>query len=187
MDTTEQYGQMNMNLPHDVVSLPSGGKFYKSKKSSIKVGYLTANDENILMSPNMMQSEGLIKTLLKQKIYEPNFNVEELLDGDVQAILLFLRNTAFGTGYRIKTIDPATKKEFETELQLDEINFLKPEIEPNERGLFQFTLPSSEKVVECKFNVFFTVFVFLCFIKEFVTKNNFKLFEIHFKNKSSSS
>jgi len=150
MDTAEQYGQMNMNLPHDVVSLPSGGKFYKSKKSSIKVGYLTANDENILMSPNMMQSEGLIKTLLKQKIYEPNFNVEELLDGDVQAILLFLRNTAFGTGYRIKTIDPVTKKEFETELQLDEINFLKPEIEPNEIGLFQFTLPSSEKVVECK-------------------------------------
>lgn len=150
METAEQYGQMGMNLPHDVVKLPSGGKFYKSKKSSIKVGYLTANDENILMSPNMIQSEGLIKTLLKQKIYEPNFNVEELLDGDVQAILLFLRNTAFGTGYKIKTIDPITKKEFETEVELDEINFMKPEIEPNEKGLFQFTLPSSGKVVECK-------------------------------------
>lgn len=150
METAEQYGQMGMNLPHDVVKLPSGGKFYKSKKSSIKVGYLTANDENILMSPNMIQSEGLIKTLLKQKIYEPNFNVEELLDGDVQAILLFLRNTAFGTGYKIKTIDPITKKEFDTEVELDEINFMKPEIEPNEKGLFQFTLPSSGKVVECK-------------------------------------
>lgn len=150
METAEQYGQMGMNLPHDVVKLPSGGKFYKSKKSSIKVGYLTANDENILMSPNMIQSEGLIKTLLKQKIYEPNFNVEELLDGDVQAILLFLRNTAFGTGYKINTIDPITKKEFETEVELDEINFMKPEIEPNEKGLFQFTLPSSGKVVECK-------------------------------------
>ena len=150
MNTAEQYGQMNMNLPHDVVSLPSGGKFYKNKKSSIKVGYLTANDENILMSPNMIQSEGLIKTLLKQKIYEPNFNVEELLDGDVQAILLFLRNTAFGTGYRIQTIDPVTKKDFETEIQLDEIDFITPELQPDENGLFELKLPSSGKVVQCK-------------------------------------
>jgi len=150
MDTSTQYGQMDMNLPHDVVNLPSGGKFYKNKKSSLKVGYLTANDENILMSPNIIQSEGVIRTLLKQKIYEPNFNVDELLDGDVQAILMFLRNTAFGTSYNIKAIDPITNKEFETKIELDEINFLKPEIEPNERGLFQFTLPSSGKVVECK-------------------------------------
>jgi hypothetical protein len=40
----------NFNLPHDMVILPTGGIFYKSKKKSIKVGYLTANDENYLMS-----------------------------------------------------------------------------------------------------------------------------------------
>jgi hypothetical protein len=34
----------NFNLPHDVVVLPSGGKFYKSKKKSVKIGYLTASD-----------------------------------------------------------------------------------------------------------------------------------------------
>jgi len=150
MDTTEQYGQMNMNLPHDVVKLPSGGKFYKNKKSSIKVGYLTANDENILMSPNIIQSDGIIRTLLKQKIYEPNFNIDELLDGDVQSILLFLRNTAFGTTYKVKTIDPITNKEFEANVELDEIDFIKPELEPNERGLFTLELPSSGKVVECR-------------------------------------
>jgi len=42
MDTTQQYAQQNFSLPHDVVKLPSGGLFYKSKKKSIKVGYLTA-------------------------------------------------------------------------------------------------------------------------------------------------
>ena len=44
------YGQSNFSLPHDVVPLPSQGVFYKNKKKSIKVGYLTANDENILMA-----------------------------------------------------------------------------------------------------------------------------------------
>ena len=43
-------GTENFNLPHDVVQLPSGGIFYKSKKKSLKVGYLTATDENALMS-----------------------------------------------------------------------------------------------------------------------------------------
>ena len=42
-------GTENFNLPHDVVPLPSGGIFYKNKKKSVKVGYLTANDENIIL------------------------------------------------------------------------------------------------------------------------------------------
>ena len=33
MEDSQKYGQMDFNLPHDVVSLPSGGLFYKSKKS----------------------------------------------------------------------------------------------------------------------------------------------------------
>jgi len=33
-----QYAQQEFNLPHDVVKLPSEGKFYKSKKKSVKVG-----------------------------------------------------------------------------------------------------------------------------------------------------
>ena len=41
-------GQAEFNLPHDVIQLPTRGKFYKSKKKAIKVGYLTAADENIL-------------------------------------------------------------------------------------------------------------------------------------------
>ena len=50
MDQGKQYGQANMNLPHDVVPLPSQGIFYTNKKKSLKVGYLTAQDENLLLS-----------------------------------------------------------------------------------------------------------------------------------------
>ena len=35
MDNSQEYGQMNFSLPHDVVPLPSGGVFYKNKKSTI--------------------------------------------------------------------------------------------------------------------------------------------------------
>jgi hypothetical protein len=43
-------GQDNFSLPHDIVSLPSQGIFYKNKKKSVKVGFLTAADENIIAS-----------------------------------------------------------------------------------------------------------------------------------------
>ena len=46
---SREYAQQNLTLPHDVVPLPSGGVFYRNKKQSVKVGYLTAMDENILL------------------------------------------------------------------------------------------------------------------------------------------
>ena len=63
---TRDHGQDNFTLPHDVVQLPSQGIFYKNKKKSIKVGYLTASDENILMGG----AADLTMTLLRAKIYQ---------------------------------------------------------------------------------------------------------------------
>ena len=36
MDEAAHYGQMDFNLPHDVIKLPSKGIFYKPRKESIK-------------------------------------------------------------------------------------------------------------------------------------------------------
>jgi hypothetical protein len=139
----------NLNLPHDVVKLPSKGLFYKPKKESLKVGYLTANDENLLVSPNTPK-DGLVTTLLRNKIYEPGFDINQLLECDIQAILLFLRNTAFGSDYVFQITDPATKLSFETTIILDEIDFKKPIHSPDENGLFSFFLKKSNVEVKCK-------------------------------------
>jgi hypothetical protein len=147
MDQGKQYGEINMDLPHDVVRLPSQGIFYKSKKKSLKVGYLTAQDENILLSTG---NPNLVMTLLKNKIYEPDFNINELIDGDAEAILIFLRNTAFGSDYIFKLKDPKTGSDFETTIQLDELNILQPKIKPNEQGLFEMNLPRTGVNVVCK-------------------------------------
>ncbi len=108
------YGQMDFNLPHDVVSLPSGGKYYISKKKSVKVGYLTAADENTLlnMNPNKTIKESIVLPLLRNKLYESDIRPEDLLDGDIEALLIFLRNTSFGPEYVVSVTDPQTNKEF---------------------------------------------------------------------------
>lgn len=140
-----EYGQQNLTLPHDVVTLPSGGVFYKNKKKSLKVGYLTASDENILLG----SSQDITTLLLRNKIYEPDVKVEDLMEGDVEAILIFLRNTSFGPDLRITVTDPITKQNFETVVMLDELDIIKG-VEPSEDGTFTTTLPKSGVQVKLK-------------------------------------
>ena len=142
---TSQYAQQNISLPHDVVPLPSGGVFYKSKKSTVKVGYLTANDENILMGG----ADDLTMALVRAKLFEPDIKPEELLEGDIEAILIFLRNTAFGPEMVVNVTDPKTNQPFQATVLLDELN-IKKGSKPNEEGLFETVLPVSGASVKLK-------------------------------------
>jgi hypothetical protein len=141
-----KYGQENFSLPHDVITLPTGGRFYKSKKKSVKVGYLTAADENLLMS----NSPDIVTQLVRSKLYEPDLKSDELMQGDIEAILIFLRNTAFGPEYKINLVDPDTGDKFETTILLDELNIKKPEVEPDDNGYYSTVLPKSEVPVKLK-------------------------------------
>jgi len=145
-DKAREYGQQMMTLPHDVVPLPSQGRFYKNKKKSLKVGYLTASDENILLGG----SEDITGSLLRNKIYEPDFRIEDLLEGDVEAILIFLRNTSFGPEMNLTLVDPQTKKGFNSVVRLDELDIIQPKQEPSEDGTYITTLPKTGSQVKLK-------------------------------------
>ena len=142
---SREYGQQNLSLPHDIVQLPSGGVFYKNKKQSVKVGYLTAMDENIIMGGGT----DFTTNLLRAKLYEPEMKVEDMLEGDIEAILIFLRNTAFGPVITISAQDPITKKEFTTEVSLESLTIKKGDT-PNEEGCFSTTLPVSKTNIKVK-------------------------------------
>ena len=139
-DSAKVYGQQNLSLPHDVLTLPSGGKFYKSQKKSVKVGYLTAADENLIMAS---PPDELILTLVRSKLYEPDLRPDEMLNGDIEAILIFLRNTAFGPEYNMSIVDPKTGNRFQSVILLDDLNFKKDIQEPEEGGFYSTVLPKS--------------------------------------------
>lgn len=142
---TREYAQQNLTLPHDMVQLPSGGVFYKNKKQSIKVGYLTAMDENILLGGG----SNIAQSLLRSKIYEPDFKVDDMLEGDVEAVLIFLRNTSFGPEMILNLTDPSTKKEFTTNVILDQLSIIKGQ-NPNQDGTFTVVLPKCQSTVKLK-------------------------------------
>jgi hypothetical protein len=142
---------INPMVAYDVVQLPSQGIHYTNGKKSLRVGYLTASDENILTSPNLLQSDTVIDELLKRKIIEKDFNIDELVNEDKQAILIFLRNTAFGTDYEVTLTDPVSKKEFETVLDLSVLKVKELELIADANGEYEYFLPISKKKVTFKF------------------------------------
>ena len=70
----EEY-RIDPTIQYDVVELPSRGIHYANKKKSLRVGYLTASDENILSAQNLIQNNSVIEELLKRKILDKDFDL----------------------------------------------------------------------------------------------------------------
>jgi len=138
------------NSPFDLIPLPSKGKLYKGLKDKIKVSYMTGSDENILTSPNLIESGDFLEILMTRNILEPNFNYNDLHLGDRNAIMIWLRGTAFGNMYPV-SVWSKTGEIIEETVDLSELKYIPLGAEPDENGLFEFTCPKSGNVLKFKF------------------------------------
>jgi hypothetical protein len=144
-----ELSQPQMNQPYDIIPLPSEGKLYRNKKGKIKVSFLTAADENILTSPNLLESGDFLEILLNRKILEPDLRYNDLLPGDRDAIMIWLRATGYGEMYPVTILDE-NDVPFDTEIDLTKLSIKKLPVEPDNNGLFTFTLPMSKSVIKFK-------------------------------------
>ena len=144
-----ELSQPNYNAPFDVIPLPSKGKVYKNKKESIRLSYMTTADENILTSPNLLQSGEFLEILINRKILEPSIRYKDLLPGDRNAIMLWLRATAYGEMYPVTLLDEFDEP-FDTEINLNELKTIELNETPDEEGLFYFQLPLSKAEIKFK-------------------------------------
>ena len=143
------FNNADSNAQYDVISLPSNGECYKNKIGRVPVAYLTAYDENIITSPNLYRDGLVIDYLLKNKIVNKEINVEDLISGDVDAIILFLRATSYGVEFPVAVADPQTGEMIETQVDLSKIKTKEFKLKGDENGHFSYTLPKSG--VEIKF------------------------------------
>lgn len=131
-------------IAFDVVELPSRGIVYSNKKKAVKVAYLTAADENILSSPNLISTNSIIVELLKRKVLEKDLPAEDILEEDRQAILLFLRNTAFGTEYTLNNLtDPKTNEKFKATVDLSRLKIKEFKLVEDANGEYPYFLKKS--------------------------------------------
>lgn len=143
--------EFSANVSYDVIPLPSKGQTYRHKTDRLQVAYLTANDENMFVSPNLYRDGLLIDFLLNEKIMDAGIDPSELLDGDRDAIILWLRATGYGNEFPITATDNETGTEFETIIDLSQIKFKEFNLVSDDNGWFTFELPMSKDEVKFKF------------------------------------
>lgn len=146
----DQLSQPQFNASFDVIPLPSEGKLYKNKKSSIKVAHMTTADENILTSPNLLQSGEFLEILINRKILDNDIRYRDLHVGDRNAIMLWLRATSYGEMYKATFFDDTDDTQFEAEINLNDLKTKKLNVDPDEEGYFEFVLPLSKKHLKFK-------------------------------------
>ncbi len=145
-----ELSQPNYNSPFDVIELPSKGKTYRSKRANVRISYMTTADENILTSPNLLQSGEFLEILMNRKILEPELRYKDLLVGDRNAIMIWLRATGYGEMYPVTLFDE-NDVPFDTQINLNDLKTKNLGVEPDEEGLFNYHFKLSNTNIKFKF------------------------------------
>lgn len=144
-----ELSQPNYNSPFDVIPLPSEGKLYRNKKPSIRLSYMTTADENILTSPNLLESGQFLEILINRKLLEPDLRYKDLHVGDRNAIMIWLRATGYGEMYPVTLFDE-NDVPFDTDINLNNLKTKKLGAEPDSEGLFDFKFPLCKASIKFK-------------------------------------
>ena len=89
----------------DFIEFPSEGIFYPNNQSKIKVRKLNFLDENILTKESYYIDNTIWKELINNVIdKEEILTYDDLLPVDVEAIIIWLRATSFGSEYSLSNI-----------------------------------------------------------------------------------
>ena len=156
----QQYAkqELGVEIPVDAVPLPSKGTVYPlghplCNADVVEYRSMTAKEEDILMSQALIKRGTVITELIKSCLINKNIDVQTLLSGDRNALMIAIRASGYGALYEPLYTCPSC--EFKNELQIDLNNLpIKPltlePVSPNANS-FAFKLPVSKKEVTFKF------------------------------------
>ena len=92
--------KQKFKFPTEEVDLPSGGKLYPTdsplSSGKIEIKYMTAKEEDILTSQNLIKKGTVIDKLLDSLIVTDGINSDDLVLGDKNAIMVASRILAYG-------------------------------------------------------------------------------------------
>ena len=137
----------DLMIAYEIVKLPSKGMFYSHKTEDVEVEYMTSKDEDLLTTPSLLDSGKVLDLLLKRKVKTKGINPEDLLPGDRNAIILFLRTSSYGNEYNVSVTDPRTGVVFEQKVDLLKLQYKEMKEMPDVNGYFHVELPMRKKTV----------------------------------------
>jgi len=141
--------ESKFKTPTESVELPSKGLLYPEghalSAGTIEMKYMTAKEEDILTNQNYIKNGTVIDKLLQSMIVT-EFNYDELLIGDKNAIMIAARILSYGKEY------PADLGYGQQIVDLSQFEHKQIEESIYKRGIneFIFTLPTTDNVVTFK-------------------------------------
>jgi hypothetical protein len=155
LGTSQTTTQRNFPFATEVISLPSQGLAYPESsplsKGEITLKLMTAKEEDILTSANLIRKGIHLDRLLESIVVEPGVSINDLLIGDKNAILIITRMLAFGPDYEVTVTDSESDEDVIVKVDLSKIKTKEIDFSRlNRNNEYEFTLPKSKTPIKFK-------------------------------------
>ena len=155
LGTPQSPTQKNFPFATEVISLPSKGLAYPESsplsRGEITLKLMTAKEEDILTSTNLIRKGIHLDRLLESIVVEPGVNINDLLIGDKNAILIITRMLAFGAEYDITVTDSISEEDVVVKVDLSKLKTKEIDYSLlNRNNEYEFTLPKSKTEIKFK-------------------------------------
>jgi hypothetical protein len=145
----------NFEFPTEVITLPSKGLIYSESnplsKGSVEIKYMTAREEDILASQNLIKKGVVLDKLFESVVVSEGVSVGDISVGDKNAILLATRILGYVADYNVEVTDPFTGESQKVTIDLAKIQ--TKEVDDsllNRENRYEFELPISKKKIKFK-------------------------------------
>ncbi len=139
-----------VKFPTEVVDLPSNGLLYPKgsplSSGKIEIKYMTAKEEDILTSANLIKQGVVVEKLLESLIVDKSIKVDDLLIGDKNAVLIASRILAYGKEYEVEV----EGQKIEVDLTKLKDKKLDESVVTNGANEFEFELPATKRKLTFK-------------------------------------
>ena len=139
-----------VNFTTEVVDLPSQGLLYPKdsplSSGKIEVKYMTAKEEDILTSANLIKKGIVVEKLIESLVVDKSIDIDTILVGDKNAILIASRILAYGKKYEVEIDGQTVEVDLTTlkDKEVDKSVFTKGVNE------FEFELPATKRKLTFK-------------------------------------
>lgn len=115
--------QLVQDVPQDLIPLPSEGKIYPvgsplHNAAGVMIKPMTAKEEDILTSRALIRSNRVVSTLLRSCIVDKTIDVDSMLSGDRNVLLIGIRISGYGSDYPVKIDCPSCSTENKKDIDL---------------------------------------------------------------------
>ena len=149
--TPSNYGMADdeFKVPTEIIELPSKGMFYPNKKSTVEIKYMTAEEDDILFSEDLIKSGKVLDVLLEKVIKDKDLRPDDMLSGDRNYVLIEARRTGLGDDYKPGKIRcESCGENFHPTVDLSKLEARTISLEPDFEGLYEVELPVTKIILK---------------------------------------